>query len=145
MINFVHESGLGTEYVTFDSWYTSKAILATLKNYGCSYVYIVKSNRGAVYNNRINLNVKTIPLIFSKKQSRYNPGTGFYIKSIEVYMPGIGKVKLAIVKNSYNITIQNTRFIIKVIFLQYFYPLFLSNILQIKNNFNTIDRTVSCL
>lgn len=65
-----------------------------------------------MYNNRHNLNVKTICLLFNKKQFRYYPGTGFYIKAVKVFLPGVGNVKLAIVKNGYNANIQNTRFII---------------------------------
>jgi len=71
MISFVHKFGLAVEYVTFDTWYTSKAMLATLKNYGYSYVCMIKSNRKVMYNNKINLNVKTISLLFNKKQFRY--------------------------------------------------------------------------
>ena len=56
-----------------------------LKQYPC---YLIRISSGI-----------TVPLVTS-------------IKAIEVYMPGIGKVKLAIVKNGYSATIQNTRFII---------------------------------
>ena len=112
MINFVHKFGLAVEYVTFDTWYTSKDMLATLKSCGYSYVCMVKSNRKVLYNNRHNFNVKTICLLHNKKQFRYYPGVGFYIKAITVILPGIGKVKLAIVKNGYNATIKDTRFVI---------------------------------
>jgi hypothetical protein len=112
MISFVHKFGLAVEYVMFDTWYTSKAMLTTLNNYGYPYVCMIKNNRKVMYNNRIKLDVKTISLLFNKKQFRYYSGTGFYIKAIEVTIPGIGKVKLAIVKNGYNATIQNTKFII---------------------------------
>ncbi len=190
MISFVHQFGLAVEYVTFDTWYTSKAILVKLKIYGYSYVCMVKSNRKVMYNNRIKLDVKTISLLFNKDQFRYYRATGYYIKAIEVYMPGIGKVKLAIVKNGYSATIQNTRFIItdmldtpaqdilkkylsrwdiECFFRDikqhlnfekvqarnpeklegYFSVIFLSfiflQILQVKNNFNTVGETVSYL
>ncbi|NSW92697.1 MAG: transposase, partial [Firmicutes bacterium] len=112
MINFVHKFGLAAEYVTFDTWYASKALLGVLKKYGYSYVCMIKNNRKVLYNNRHNLNVRTICLLHNKKQFRYYPGTGFYIKAITVILPGIGKVKLAIVKNGYNATLENTRFII---------------------------------
>lgn len=112
MINFAHNFGLAAEYVTFDTWYASKALLALLTKCGYSYVCMLKNNRKVMYNNRHNLNVKTICLLFNKKQFRYYPGTGFYIKAVKVFLPGVGNVKLAIVKNGYNANIQNTRFII---------------------------------
>ncbi|MGQ9844541.1 MAG: transposase [Spirochaetota bacterium] len=112
MINFVHKFGLAAEYVTFDTWYASKALLTLLKKHGYSYVCMIKNNRKVLYNNRFNFNVRTICLLHSKKQFRYYPGTGFYIKAVTVILPGVGKVKLAIVKNGYNASIENTRFII---------------------------------
>lgn len=112
MINFVHKFGLAAEYVTFDTWYASKALLGVLKKYGYYYVCMIKNNRKVLYNNRHILNVRTICLLYNKKQFRYYPQTGFYIKAITVILPGIGKVKLAIVKNGYNATLENTRFII---------------------------------
>ena len=112
MINFVHKFGLAAEYVTFDTWYASKALLTLLKKHGYSYVCMIKNNRKVLYNNRFNFNVRTICLLHSKKQFRYYPGTGFYIKAVTVILPGAGKVKLAIVKNGYNASIENTRFII---------------------------------
>jgi len=59
MISFVHQFGLAVEYVTFDTWYTSKVMLVTLNNFVYSYVCMVKSNRKVMYNNKIKLDIKT--------------------------------------------------------------------------------------
>ena len=112
MISFAHELGLQVEYVTFDTWYSSKALLNLLKKCNYHYVCMLKNNRKVIYKNGINLNVKTISLLFNKKQYRYYPATGFYIKAITVNLSGIGTVRLALVKKGYGATIKNTRFII---------------------------------
>jgi hypothetical protein len=36
----------------------------------------------------------------------------YFFKAVTVMLPDIGKVKLAIVENGYNATLENTRFII---------------------------------
>ncbi|MDK2800048.1 MAG: hypothetical protein PWQ70_1667 [Clostridiales bacterium] len=38
--------------------------------------------------------------------------TEFYIKAVTVFIPGVSNVKISIVKNGYNASIKNTRFII---------------------------------
>jgi hypothetical protein len=79
MINFIHKFGLPAEYVTFDTRYASKAFLSMLTKCGYSYVCMIKNNRKVMYNNKFNFNVKTISILFNKKQYRYYPATGFYI------------------------------------------------------------------
>jgi hypothetical protein len=112
MISFAHKFGLAVEYVTFDTWYSSKEMLNTISKFGYHYVCMMKSNRKVLYNNRFNFNVKTVSLLFNKKQYRYYPGTDFYIKALPVFILGIGKVTMSIVKNGYNASISNTRFVI---------------------------------
>lgn len=112
MISFVHKFGLAAEYVTFDTWYSCKELLQKLSECGYHYVCMIKNNRKVLYNNRVSFNVKTISLLFNKKQYRYYHGTGFYIKALKVILPGVGNTMMAIVKNGYNASIQNTRFII---------------------------------
>jgi len=58
------------------------------------------------------MNVKTLSLYFNKKQYRYYSDTGFYIKAVSVILPGVGSVKMSIVKNGYNASLKETRFII---------------------------------
>jgi hypothetical protein len=40
MINFVHKFSLAAECVTFATWYTFKAMLSVLRNYGYAYAFI---------------------------------------------------------------------------------------------------------
>jgi len=114
MINFAHKFGLLAEYVTFDTWYSSKAIFALLKKCNYNFVAMIKCNRKVVYKPQVDIKlpVAAISMLYNKKQYRYYPATGFYIKAILVTLPGIGEVKLAIVKNGHNATLQRTRFII---------------------------------
>lgn len=112
MISFAHKSGLAAEYVTFDTWYSCKELLQKLSACGYPYVCMIKNNRKVLYNNRFLLNVKTLSPLFSKKQYRYYLATGFYIKALPVILPGVGNIMMAIVKNGYNASIKNTRFII---------------------------------
>jgi hypothetical protein len=112
MITFAHKFGLQVEYVTFDTWYSSKALLTLLKKCNYHYVCMLKNNRKVTYKNRFNLNVKTVSMLFNKRQYRFYPATGFYIKAIRVDLSGIGNVRLALVKNGYGAAIKNTRFII---------------------------------
>jgi hypothetical protein len=112
MISFAHKHGLVAEYVTFDTWYSCKQLLQKLSECGYPYVCMIKNNRKVLYNNKLSLNVKTLGLLFNKKQYRYYPGTGFYIKALSVILPGVGNTRMAIVKNGYNASIKNTRFII---------------------------------
>lgn len=112
MISFAHKFDLVVKYVTFDTWYSSKEMLNTLSKCGYPFVCMIKNNRKVLYNNRLNLNVRTICLLFSKKQFRYYPETGFYIKALPVTIPGIGKVTMSIVKNGYSASISGTRFVI---------------------------------
>lgn len=111
MISFIHQQGLVAEYVTFDTWYSCKQLLQKLSECGYPYVCMIKNNRKVVYK-KVSLNVKTLSLMFNKKQYRYYPATGFYIKALPVILPGIGDIKMAIVKNGYNASIKSTRFII---------------------------------
>jgi hypothetical protein len=112
MISFAHKFGLAAEYVTFDTWYSCKELLQKLSECGYHYVCMIKNNRKVLYNNRVNFNVKTISLLFNRKQYRYYSSTGFYIKALTVILPCVGNVMMAIVKNGYNASIQKTRFII---------------------------------
>lgn len=112
MIDFAHRFGLQAEYVTFDSWYSSKALMNLLKKCDYHYVCMLKNNRKVNYKNGISLSVKTISMLLSKRQYRYYSGTGFYIKAINVNITSIGDIRLCIVKNGYSATIQSTRFII---------------------------------
>lgn len=112
MISFAHKHGLVAEYVTFYTWYSCKQLLQKLSECGYPYVCMIKNNRKVLYNNRLSFNAKTISLLFNKKQYRYYPGTGFYIKALSVILPGVGNTRMAIVKNGYNASIKNTRFII---------------------------------
>ena len=112
MISFAHKFGLQAEYVTFDTWYSSKALLTLLKKCNYHYVCMLKNNRKVMYKNGISLNVKTISLLFNKRQYRFYPATGFYVRALTVDLSGIGTVRLALVKNGYSATIKNTRFII---------------------------------
>lgn len=190
MISFANKSGLVAEYVTFDTWYSSKELLQKLSECGYPFVCMIKNNRKVLYNNRFLFNVKTLSLLFNKKQYRYYPATGFYIKALPVILPGIGNIMMAIVKNGYNASIKDTRFIItdlpgvaaqdilkkylcrwdiEVFFRDikqclnfekvqvrglrqlegYFSLVFISSvfvqILQIRNNLNTMGETVSFL
>lgn len=112
MISFAHKQGLVAEYVTFDTWYSSKELLQKLSECGYSFVCMIKNNRKVLYNNRFLLNVKTLSMLFNKKQYRYYRCTGFYIKALSVILPGVGDVTMSIVKNGYNASIKQTRFII---------------------------------
>lgn len=114
MINFAHNFGLLAEYISFDTWYSSKAIFALLKNCNYRFCCMIKSNRKVIYKPQIGIKftVATISMLYNKKQYRYYPATGFYIKALSVILPDIGEVKLAIVKNGYNAELQGTRFII---------------------------------
>jgi hypothetical protein len=112
MVSITHKFGLAVEYVTFDTWYSSKQLLNALSNCGYHYVCMIKNNRKVMFKNKFNLKVKTLALLFNKKQFRYYSATNFYIKAIPVVISGVGNVTLSIVKNGYNATISNTRFII---------------------------------
>ena len=112
LISFAHKNGLVVEYVTFDTWYSSKELLTKLSECGYHFVCMIKNNRKVVYKNRFKLNVKTLSKLFNKKQYRYYAGTGFYIKALSVVLPGVGNIKMSIVKNGYNAPIEKTRFII---------------------------------
>lgn len=112
MISFAHKQGLAAEYVTFDTWYSSKELLQKLSECGYPFVCMIKNNRKVLYNNRFALNVKTLSMLFNKKQYRYYPCTGFYIKALSVILPGVGNITMSIVKNGYNASIKQTRFII---------------------------------
>lgn len=112
MISFAHKSGLVVEYVTFDTWYSCKELLQKLSDCGYPFVCMVKNNRKVLYNDRFLLPVKTLSLLFNKKQYRYYLGTGFYMKALPVILPGVGNIMMAIVKNGYNASIKDTRFII---------------------------------
>jgi len=111
MISFAYKQGLAAEYVTFDTWYSSKELLTKLSECGYPFVCMIKSNRKVLYNNSL-MNVKTLSLYFNKKQYRYYSDTGFYIKAVSVILPGVGSVKMSIVKNGYNASLKETRFII---------------------------------
>lgn len=112
MIDSAHRFGLQAEYVTLDTWYSSKALLNLLRKCDYHYVCMLKNNRKVIFKDLVSFNVRTISMLFNRKQYRYYSGTGFYIKAITVSIPDIGVVKLAIVKNGYNAKIANTRFII---------------------------------
>lgn len=114
MLDFAHKFGLLAEYVTFDTWYSSKALFTLLKKYNYNFVCMVKCNRKVVYKPQKGpkLTVATISMLYNKKQYRYYPATGFYVKAISVILPDIGEVKLAMVKNGHNASLQGTRFII---------------------------------
>jgi hypothetical protein len=112
MISFAHKNGLVVEYITFDTWYSSKDLLTKLSECGYHFVCMIKNNRKVVYKNRFKLNVKTLSKLFNKKQYRYYSGTGFYIKALSVLLPGVGNIKMSIVKNGYNAPLEKTRFII---------------------------------
>lgn len=111
MISFAHRNGLVVEYVTFDTWYSSKELFQKLSACGYPFVCMIKNNRKVLYN-KVALNVKTLSMLFNRKQYRYYPGTGFYIKALQVILPGVGNITMSIVKNGYSASIKQTRFII---------------------------------
>lgn len=76
---------------------------------------MLKCNRKVIYKNAA-LNVRTLSLLFNKKQYRFYRETGFYIKAITVDISSIGTVKLVLVKNGYSATSENTKFIITDMF-----------------------------
>lgn len=84
MISFAHKFGLLVEYITFDTWYSSKAIFTLLKKCNYHFVCMVKCNRKVVYKPQKGpkLPVAAISMLYNKKQYRYYPATGFYIKAI---------------------------------------------------------------
>lgn len=95
MISFAHKQGLVVEYVTFDTWYSSKELLNKLTECDYSFVCMIKNNRKVLYKNKLPLNVKSISMLFNKRQYRYYPGTDFYIKALSVILPGVGDIKMS--------------------------------------------------
>jgi len=69
MINSAYRFGLQAEYVTFDTWYSSKALLNLLKKCNYHYVCMLKNNRKVIFKNLFSLNVKTISMFLAESNT----------------------------------------------------------------------------
>jgi len=56
---------------------------------------MLKNNRKVIYKNKFNFNVKTVSMLFNKKQYRFYPATGLYIKAIRADLSGIGTLQVS--------------------------------------------------
>lgn len=110
-------SAIPFEFITFDTWYSSKELLNYLQDKGFKYITMVKCNRlFKIAGKRLHQGAQNIAASFAVTQYRYNRKLGFYIKGMETVLKGVGTVKLIIVKKGYRASIKQTRFIVTNMF-----------------------------
>jgi len=106
-------SAVPFDFITFDTWYSSKDLLNYLQRRGMNYVTMVRCNRlFKVADKRFVYGAQDICNSFGITQFRYNQKLGFYLRGLEAVLKGVGSVKLVIVKNGYRASIKEIRFIV---------------------------------
>lgn len=104
-------SAIPFDFITFDTWYSSKDLLNYLQKRGMNYVTMVRCNRlFKVADKRLLKGAQDICNSFAVTQFRYNRKLGFYLRGLKAVVKGVGPVKLVIAKNGYRASM--TRFIV---------------------------------
>jgi hypothetical protein len=102
------EKGLAFEYITFDSWYASRNNIKALHQLGIKFYSRIKKNRNIIFNSE---KMSMAQLDKTINNNSLNLKHNAYIKSLIVYLPGFGNIKLLIVRRDKHNEKGSTKFL----------------------------------
>ena len=112
MLDYINNVGLSVRYVAFDSWYCGKPFLKRLRDtYGYDFITRIKCNR-KIWFDDLSLQVRWLDMMLPKGTFRYYQNVGLYLRSVEVYLPGYGDIKLCIVHKEKKSNVKNSKYIV---------------------------------